>query len=125
MQLPRLYVVQSDKHGPWDTEYEPVDTASYGDAPTCPRCGEFIGMRRWRDPLRASVAVHGEGPADFAFRGGGTFLVTEAAVELLRVPGIAAFAHARPVHVAASRGWPLADLPSYVYPELKSVQPQT
>jgi hypothetical protein len=118
MPLPRLYVVQSDMHGRWDTEYMPVESARYGDAPTCPQCGAFIGARKWLDPLRASVSVHGEAPGDFGFFGSADFLVTRAAVASLRVLGIAAFEDARPVDVAASRGWPLHDIPRYVYPEL-------
>jgi Protein of unknown function (Gmx_para_CXXCG) len=117
MSIPRLSVVGSDMHGRWDTEYLPADPANYGDAPTCPECGAFIGSRRWLDPLRASLTVHGEGPGDFAF-GAGDFLVTESAVASLRDQGIVAFEKARTVAVTASRAWSLGDLPRYVYPDL-------
>jgi hypothetical protein len=117
MPVPPLYVVRSDMHGRWDTEYQPTDSAHYGNAPTCPECGAFIGAREWLDPLRVSLTVHGEGPGDFAF-GGGDFLVSDTAVASLRQSKVRAFERARPVEAAASRGWPLRDLPSYVYPEV-------
>jgi hypothetical protein len=115
-----LYVVGSDMHGRWDTEYLPANPAHYGEAPACPECGAFIGGRRWIDPLRASLTVHGEGPGDFAF-GVGDFLVTESAVASLRDHDIVAFERARPVAVTTSHGWPLRDLPRYVYPDLPVV----
>jgi hypothetical protein len=111
--LPRLYVVRNDMHGPWGTEYVPADPARYGEAPTCRACGAFTGGRRWLDPLRVALTVHGQGPADFAFFGGGEFLVTAAALEAFDLGAV------RPVEVTECRGWPLADLPRYFYPELR------
>ena len=119
MPLPRLYAVGSDMHGRWDTEYLPMDPARYGDAPTCPRCGAFIGSRQWLEPLRVSITVHGEGPADFAFFGAGDFLIATTATETLREHAVTGVEVVRPVEVGAARGCPLRDLPQYVCPELQ------
>jgi len=116
--LPRLYVVRSDMHGRWDTEYLPVDSTRYGEAPTCPACGAFIGGRHWLDPLRVSLTVHGEGPAHFALFGG-ELLVARSALDALRDERLAGLETVRSVEVTDCRGWSLADLPRYVYPELR------
>jgi hypothetical protein len=117
--LPLLYVVKADMHGRWDTEYLPSESARYGAAPPCPVCGALTGAKRWLAPLRVSLTVRGEGPADFAFFSSGDFLMTRSAVDVLREQGLSGLEADRSVEVAAVWGWSLPDLPRYVYPELR------
>jgi hypothetical protein len=63
--------------GPYETEYEEVDPV-LGEAPKCPSCGTFVGMKPWLAPYRARIAAHGGAIGDIAIGVGGDLLVSEA-----------------------------------------------
>lgn len=64
--------------GPHETEFEEIDPV-LGEAPKCPVCGTFIGMKPWLPPYRVKIEVHGETIGDIAFGGvGGNLLVSDA-----------------------------------------------
>jgi hypothetical protein len=48
-----------------------------GDAPRCPACKRFIGMRKWMSPYYAEIEIVGSQYGDFAFGGFEWFLVSE------------------------------------------------
>jgi len=97
---PRFYVLRNDFEGPYDTAFEKPDDSRSAGAPTCPRCGRYIGMRDWLPPYRVELEVHGEkGAGDFAMGTGFGLLLSERMAELFRKKGLRGFSGFHPVEV--------------------------
>jgi hypothetical protein len=52
-----------------ETDYEKPDDTNRGDAPTCPRCGGYVGMKVWLPPYRVELYRYGRQWGDIAFGG--------------------------------------------------------
>lgn len=72
-----FFTVRWTRRSRADTEFLKADPVYWGDAPRCPVCGRYLGMRSWLAPRRAQLIVHGEEPGDFAFASSSEFLVSE------------------------------------------------
>jgi hypothetical protein len=97
---PRFYLLEDDFGGPRDTHAEQADGTETGEAPRCPKCGRFIGMRTWLPPYRVEVEVHGkEGAGDLAMGTGTDLLVSKRLVDAFRAEGLTGLDGFHPVEV--------------------------
>jgi hypothetical protein len=48
---------QSEYGSEYDTEFLAAEDARYGEAPRCPVCGEFTGMRQRLPPFRVELEL--------------------------------------------------------------------
>jgi hypothetical protein len=67
----------------WDAGFVAADPVEYGEAPRCPVCGRFTGMRRWLPPLRVELELHGREFGDVV-TGFGSLLVSPRFEEIYR-----------------------------------------
>jgi len=114
--------------GPWAFA-DNVDPVNYGEAPRCPACGDFIGMREWLPPYRVRL-VEGtktSAPADVITGPGFTsFIASERFVTEFKRSGLTGIKRWEPVQIegyndyegdptaqaAVSRSYKLAILPN-------------
>jgi hypothetical protein len=54
---------------PYETSFVPDEGARYGEAPRCPACGEYVGMREWLPPYEVELELHGDDWGDVAYFG--------------------------------------------------------
>lgn len=54
---------------PHETTFVPAAGARYGEAPRCPACGQYIGMREWLPPYEVELELHGDDWGDLAYFG--------------------------------------------------------
>lgn len=97
---PELYVLEDDFHGPNDTSALPHGGIRTGDAPRCPECGRFIGMRELLPPYRVEITVHGkEGAGDFVNWTGDDRMISDRMASAIHSEGLTGFHDFRPVEV--------------------------
>lgn len=82
------YVLQSDVGSEAETSYEPVEPIQLGPAPTCPRCGRYVGLKAWLAPHSARVDAHGRRLGDVVFGSGTDLLVSDSFVSAWRSKGL-------------------------------------
>jgi hypothetical protein len=101
---PRFYVLKHDVSGPCDTQSIAADSASFGEAPRCPRCGDPIGMRTWLSPYQVELELHGEAFGDFVKGPGHDVLISECMAKAFQEDGLRGLLGFRPVEVVRVRG---------------------
>ena len=100
----RFFVLRHAPGSSHDTSFETVGDDNLGDAPRCPRCGSFIGMRAWLPPFRGELKLHGEGFGDYVRGPGSGYLVSERFAEAFRAEGMTGVPFFQPVEVVRVRG---------------------
>jgi hypothetical protein len=87
--------------GPWAFA-DNVDPINYGEAPRCPSCGEWIGMKRWLPPYRVRL-VEGTKtpkPADIITGPGFTsFIASDRFVKEFKRAGLTGVERWEPVDI--------------------------
>ena len=86
-----FYVLLSPRqtNGPAVTDFTEADPCHLGEAPRCPKCGNFIGSRPWLPPHRAELEVWGKQYGDIAFSaGGGQMIVSDRFKDLYVAEGL-------------------------------------
>lgn len=101
----KFFVLQNPKAGRGEavTDFVPVDGALIGDAPRCPACGKYVGLR----PLipRVAVELEGWGAAwgDIAFGPGDQVLVSGRLKNAFVEAGLSGFTRFDPVVIAKTK----------------------
>jgi hypothetical protein len=115
---PRFFVIKDDMDSGHDMSFERTG-GTIGEAPRCPHCGAFIGMRAWLPPLRGKLMLYGEGFGDFVKVPGGGYLVSARFAEAFlaeRLTGIPDFQPVTIVRVSSRRrSLKSASPPPYFY----------
>ncbi len=94
---------------PWigfdaETSYEPVGEVRLGEAPRCPKCGIYVGMRRWLPPYVVRLQAFGARIGDVAFDlAGGDLVISDRFVTAWRSSGLHGLEEIDPVVVVATR----------------------
>jgi hypothetical protein len=99
----QFFVLRKAVGSQFETDFLKSDPVQRGDAPRCPRCGQFIGMKEWLPPFRAELDAYGEAWGDIAGPHGEELLVSDrfkAWFEEHQLTGLQTFA---PVEVVAAR----------------------
>jgi len=96
----QFYVLTPALGSAFDTEFFKSEPVTRGDAPICPSCGRFLGMRRWMSPRHSQVVIHGEHAGDFAFTSSSEFLVSDAVVSALKDEGLAGLSNLEEVEIS-------------------------
>ncbi|HEX8698701.1 MAG TPA: DUF1629 domain-containing protein [Myxococcaceae bacterium] len=100
---PRLFVLEADVWGPHDTQFDTAEPDNRGDAPSCPRCGDTIGLLTWLPPYRGKLELHGGGLGDFVEGPGYAVLISERFAEAFREEGLTGLLGFHPVEVTGVR----------------------
>ncbi|MCP3063719.1 hypothetical protein LXT21_33590 [Myxococcus sp. K38C18041901] len=102
---PAFFVLTSQRGSPHDTELSTVEDQERGDAPTCPACGGFIGMRTWRAPHRVELKLLGDAPGDFIPSSGvgSDVIISERFADAFRAAGLTGLKGFEPVEVLRVR----------------------
>jgi hypothetical protein len=95
----QFYVLDSFKQGVRDTYASYAKGYNQGDAPRCPKCGEFVGLLTWLPPFRVELELWGTEFGDFVFGIGNDFLVSQKFKELYRREGLTGLSGLEPVEV--------------------------
>jgi hypothetical protein len=72
-----FFVLHPVVGSPFESTYERASGSALGEAQRCPRCGLYVGMKRWLAPHRVELEFHGEGPGDVCFNGVSDLVVSE------------------------------------------------
>jgi hypothetical protein len=72
---------------PYSTDYYTPDDQPVLPAPTCPRCGRFVGSLQLPAPLRVWLEAEGPKWGDLAFGGGDQVLMSRRVLDRLRSVG--------------------------------------
>src|ERR1041385_952664 len=85
-----FFVLQNPKvdGGSAVTDFIPAESASVGEAPTCPVCKNHIGMLPLLPPIRAEIETWGTQFGDIAFGPSNEMLVTGRFYDLYRQAGL-------------------------------------
>jgi hypothetical protein len=100
---PRFFALQDEMFGLHDTKFDKADPVTRGEAPRCPQCGDFIGMRTWLPPYRGELELHGVSLGDFVEASGYDFLISERFAEAFRSEGLTGLLGFHPVEVTRVR----------------------
>jgi hypothetical protein len=97
------------------TDFAPVDGSRMGDAPRCPVCGEFVGMRPLLPPVRLELESWGSQWGDVAFGPGDQILISERLKSLYADRNLIGFTRFDNVALAKVRNrmGALSDPPDY------------
>lgn len=93
------YVLQSEAGTDAETLYEPAEPMRLGPAPTCPRCGRYVGLRTWLAPRSARIGVYGRVFGDVAFGSGTDLLLSDSFVSAWRSKSLRGLGGFEPVAV--------------------------
>lgn len=96
----RFFVLTDDMHGRHDTKSLTAEPDNSGDAPRCPQCGRFIGMRTWLPPYRVELQLYGEEFGDFVECTGYDFLISERFAEAFKAERLTGLLGFHPVELA-------------------------
>jgi hypothetical protein len=114
---PRFYVLEDLKEGPHSATFFTVEGSRIGDAPCCPRCGAFIGMKALLPPFRLELEVYRFGLGDLVYSPSGKILVSERFMEAFRserLTGVTRFDAVEIVQVVRERPGPkITSIPRY------------
>jgi hypothetical protein len=101
---PRFFVLtEGESWSRYDAEVDPVEPENLGEAPRCPRCGDFIGMLPWLPPYRAELELHGQELGDLLKVPGYELLISERFAEAFRAEGLTGLEGFHPVEVLRVR----------------------
>ena len=81
------------------TEFVQHDPVNLGDAPRCPACGQYLGMRAWLPPYRVELITWGAQYGDLAFDSGSGFLMTTRFQVLYAAAGLKGLSDGLPVEI--------------------------
>jgi hypothetical protein len=99
----KFYVLDSMIGSDTETSYEPVDKKR-GEAPRCPVCNGYIGLKMWLPPYVVNLDLYGSPIGDVAFGTGNDLLVSDRFVDAWRseqLRGVDAF---DPVDIVRVKG---------------------
>jgi hypothetical protein len=99
----RFFVLMHAIDSSHDTSFETVGKDNLGDAPRCPHCGAFIGMRTWLPPLRGELKLYGEDFGDYVRGPGSGSLVSGRFAEAFRADGLTGLPDFQPVELVRVR----------------------
>lgn len=99
----RFFVLQDATDSSHDTSFDTVGKDNLGDAPRCPQCKAFIGMRTWLPPLRGELTLYGQGFGDYVKGPGSGSLVSERFAEAFRADGLTGLPDFQPVELVRVR----------------------
>jgi hypothetical protein len=95
---------QSEYGSEYDTEFLAAEDARYGEAPRCPVCGEFTGMRQRLPPFRVELELQGRQFGDVVTGSGGSdLLVSPRFEDIYRSHGLAGLEGFEPVEIVQVR----------------------
>jgi hypothetical protein len=107
---------QSEYGSECDTEFLAAEDARYGEAPRCPVCGEFTGMRQRLPPFRVELELQGRQFGDVVTGSGGSdLLVSPRFEDIYRSHGLTGLEGFEPVEIVQlrSRRRPTPAPPAY------------
>jgi hypothetical protein len=78
---PLFFLLQGIEDGPHDAAFFRAEGSKIGEAPRCPRCGRFVGMREVLPPFRVELEVYRFGLGDLVHGAGGDVLASERFME--------------------------------------------
>jgi hypothetical protein len=107
---------QSEYGSEYDTEFLAAEDAQYGEAPRCPVCGNFTGMRQCLPPFRVELELHGKEFGDVVMGPGGSdLLVSPCFEDIYRSHGLTGLEGFEPVEIVQvrSRGRLAPEPPAY------------
>jgi len=77
-----------------------AEGARYGEAPTCPACGKYVGMLQWLPPYRIELDTWGRHYADVIIpAGNGDLIISERFLDIYRSHGLTGLSEIQPVEV--------------------------
>jgi hypothetical protein len=95
---------QSEYGSEYDTEFLAAEDARYGEAPRCPVCGEFTGMRQRLPPFRVELELQGRQFGDVVTGSGGSdLLVSPRFEDIYRSHGLTGLEGFEPVEIVQVR----------------------
>lgn len=95
----QFFVLENIVGSEAETNYDPTDERILGEAPRCPRCDKYIGLKEWLPPYRATLDVYGSRIGDIAFATGYNFLISETFLEAWRSHNLRGIDQAQPVEI--------------------------
>jgi hypothetical protein len=99
-----VYLLQREVNLPDTTTYfVPSEPLVIGEAPRCPQCSDFIGMRQWCPPHWVELELGGAEFEDIVFGAVSGLLVSERFVERWRHEKLAGLTGFEPVTVSKVR----------------------
>lgn len=87
----------------YDVEVDKAEPVNRGDAPTCPQCGDVVGMLTWQPPYRIHLILHGEEFGDFLETVGHDLLVSERFAQAFHAEGLTGLEGFHPAEVLKVR----------------------
>jgi hypothetical protein len=97
----RFFVLAKVNGGPNDAEFSRT-SSNIGAAPTCPKCGDFVGSLTWQPPYRGELELYGKSPGDLMEAPGG-LLMTERFAEGFKAEGLTGLSGFHPVEISRVR----------------------
>jgi hypothetical protein len=111
----QFYVLRPVIPSQHETEYIPVRSPAFGEAPRCPRCGSAVAPRPWIAPRRAAVVGHGWEYGDVVFGLAEGLLVSERFRRAYDAEGLTGIAELAPLAAVRCRPRPAGGDPGYAY----------
>lgn len=101
----KFFVLQNPKAGRGEavTDFVPVDGALMGDAPRCPACGKYVGLRPLIPPVKVELEGWGASWGDIAFGPADQVLISSRLKNAFAEAGLSGFTHFDPVVVAKTK----------------------
>lgn len=101
----KFFVLQNPKVGRREavTDFVPVDGALMGDAPRCPVCDKYIGLRPLIPPVKVELEGWGASWGDIAFGPADQILVSDSLKNAFVKASLSGFTRFDPVVVANTR----------------------
>lgn len=84
----RFFVLRPQVGSDAETAYEPVGDVRLGEAPRCPQCGGYTGLKKWLPPYRVRLRTFGKCLGDVAFDVGRDLIVSDRFLNAWRSAGL-------------------------------------
>jgi hypothetical protein len=115
---PSFFVLEDEMGGTHDAKFHSVNPVKLGEAPSCPQCGDPIGMLPQMPPFRGELKLFGAALGDFVDAAGYDFLISERMADAFRAEGLTGLLGFHPVEVVRvrrkRRGPQLGAVPHYL-----------
>jgi hypothetical protein len=100
-----LFVLRNPRaeEGSITTDFIPASNAVLGNAPRCPTCGGYTGLRPLLEPLEVDVEAWGRSCGDVAFGPGDQVLISEKSKRAFENAGVRGVERIEPVTVRRVR----------------------